>query len=250
MIALLRRATALRELGQYEKAYADLETIHQFSPLSNESAGADLKGDAEKLKQQMKRDEKQSDACLRGFLNTALTSKQIFSSNRESPISSDKKEDEDIPRTKLQHVIKKLHMERNARINTNNIGKKDITPSKLSDKKLNSVKEKKKTVLLDMKTVSAIQAEQFEIFSSPEVLTELEKLRFDSDYEEQRFLYRLKPFKLKLQVALLEKYHFAPSAEGLTKMERAIAHHITATQPQVGEECKKLMILVMGDIWS
>ena len=96
--------------------------------------------------------------------------------------------------------------------------------------------------------VETIQLEQLALFKSLAVEQSLRLMRKDAELEEIRFLHRLKPFKLEVQLKLLVENGFDPTAEGLVEMERSIAAHMAST-PAVGTRGKDLMRLIMGEIW-
>lgn len=237
----LSRAIAHCELGQYEQAYEDIETILVSKLDTNDQ----IRLEALMLKSKMKKAEKISDNQIRG--NMIASSSNIFSSNRGvAQSNTEGKVNNEVQDSKLDHIMKKLQASNSKHLNKNT---KPID-SEIKIKhhiESSSSNIKKKDKRLDSKTVDDIQAKQLRIFSSPETQALLEKNRFECDLEEIRFLHRLQPLKLKLQRSILEEYGFPTAEVGIKELERAIGQH--HTRLEVRERSKNLMIIIMGDVW-
>lgn len=102
---------------------------------------------------------------------------------------------------------------------------------------------------MDIEVVEEIQRRQFEIFASPEVQQKLNELRRDADFQEVRFLHKLKSCKVSFQEALLDDFGFSRDEVGMKELESGIAQHMAASK-EVATRMKKLAQLVMGDIWD
>lgn len=226
----LRRATACRELGQYEEAHNDISTVIN----SNLKRKDPIVLKALSMKKELLRNQKKSDDLLRKSLTKGMTL-DIFSDGRDA---SSKTVNTSI---KVTNMIKKLHHDNNNHSNS-------APPATQSSSTKKPAVTKKKNKLLKAETIDIIQRKQFELFSSPDVQASLEVIRFEADLEESRFLHRLLPFKVQIQSNLLEEFGFPPTEVGLKAMERAIAAHMD--NREVCARSKELMITIMGDVWS
>uniref|UniRef100_A0A7S2WWR5 Protein C10 n=2 Tax=Rhizochromulina marina TaxID=1034831 RepID=A0A7S2WWR5_9STRA len=101
---------------------------------------------------------------------------------------------------------------------------------------------------LSLTEVREIQVQQQALFSEATVQARLNEMRLAADFEEVRFLHRVQPLKLEVQLPLLKRYGFAETPQGMRDMERAVAAYM-ADQPDVGQAAKQVALLVMGDIW-
>jgi len=102
---------------------------------------------------------------------------------------------------------------------------------------------------LSQSEVAEVQKAMASCFDAPEVREELNQMRIDTDFEEQRFLYRLKPLKARVLAPVLASYGFRSGEAGVREMERAV-YAWMADDPSVGARGKALTIALMGAIWS
>ena len=230
-VVRLRRAEANRQLGRYEPANGDLKVILE----SSLDAKNIVVRKARKMKAEMRRVEKNSADELRGNLSKSFTS-EIFSSERAEP---EKKNDNDRDSSDDDEhpLLQRLHRSRDAERNK--------VPRRATPKRRTPTAPLRE---LSLETVESIQTEQLSLFSSAEVQKSLNRIRMDSDLEQDRFFYRLKPFKLEVQAELLKTHGFEPTEQGLASMERSVASHM-GVSPEVGARGKELMTLIMGDVW-
>jgi hypothetical protein len=199
-VVLIRRAEAFRQLGQFEPAYADLARIETVE----DEMISTISRKARKMKADMRVVEKQSLDELRGPMVKGLKS-NIFSFNRPKyPII----EDSDRLASKNNPFLNRLRHQR-----LKNTSKKNIEEANMETRESAAVDEgsivhpKQRPIpLLDLKVVGDIQRKQLLLFTSPSVKVSLEKMQFEADLEQDRFLHRLKPFKVQpifLEVLLL-----------------------------------------------
>jgi hypothetical protein len=102
---------------------------------------------------------------------------------------------------------------------------------------------------LTQAAVAEVQATMAACFAAPGVQEELNQLRIEADFEEQRFLYRLKSLKARVLAPVLEAHAFESSEVGVREMERAV-YAWMADDPTVGAKGKALTVAIMGAIWG
>jgi hypothetical protein len=102
---------------------------------------------------------------------------------------------------------------------------------------------------LSQSEVAKVQEAMAACFDAPQVREELNQMRIDADFEEQRFLYRLKPLKARVLAPVLDAHGFPSGEAGVREMERAV-YAWMADNPSVGARGKALTMALMGAIWG
>lgn len=105
----------------------------------------------------------------------------------------------------------------------------------------------RRETLVDEATALALQEELRGVYKEEKVQVELMQMRRDAEYEEIRFLRRLRPFLLRAVAPVLERHGFGEGEEGYRHMEKAIAQHLS-TCAAVKHNAKELLAMLMGDL--
>jgi len=222
-VVLLRKAEACEQLGRVDDALSAVDTVLRSPDLVPKSP-EDRK--ARRLRRQIVEATKQSDRCLRDAMQQSLE-RQFFSDQRPKPESAPPsppplEQTVDAPR-----LVSRQSESRQAAL-----------PPASTDRQRR----------LSLTEVREIQVQQQALFSEATVQARLNEMRLAADFEEVRFLHRVQPLKLEVQLPLLKRYGFAETPQGMRDMERAVAAYM-ADQPDVGQAAKQVALLVMGDIW-
>jgi len=107
--------------------------------------------------------------------------------------------------------------------------------------------------LLTEELALRIQKDLLELYQQPQVVKELREMRRAADYEEVRFIRRLRPYLIRLVQPLLHKYGddgvvmLGEGEEGYKAMEKGMAQHM-GTSEEVKRNAKELVGVLMGDL--
>eukprot|EP00614_Pseudopedinella_elastica_P004558 CAMPEP_0172604160 /NCGR_PEP_ID=MMETSP1068-20121228/24399_1 /TAXON_ID=35684 /ORGANISM="Pseudopedinella elastica, Strain CCMP716" /LENGTH=470 /DNA_ID=CAMNT_0013406113 /DNA_START=67 /DNA_END=1479 /DNA_ORIENTATION=- len=238
-VVRLRRVEALMQLGRFDAAEIDIEAIlKQQDKISKQAGEFGTKSETTTVvrkawrlakclkKEKMRSDREMGNAVAKGMARGAFRDQRGVKEREISPSSQSESSSED-----EKSESKEADCESSACV---------AAPA---------AKPAAKPRRLDLAMVRAVQAAQVDLWGAAEVISELNKMRIDADFEQQRFLYRLRPLKLHVQRPILEAHGFETTEAGLAQLERAIAAHMVDA-PEVGEEMKGLMRRIMGDIWE
>lgn len=101
--------------------------------------------------------------------------------------------------------------------------------------------------LVDEETALKMQEDLRALYESEPVTVQLMQLRRAAEYEEVRFIQRLRPFLIKAVAPVLARHGLGEGEQGYRQMEKAIAQHVT-TSDRVKANAKHILGVLMGDL--
>ena len=109
-----------------------------------------------------------------------------------------------------------------------------------------TVKKPVKLILEEFDALE-IQKELKSMYARKEVQATLIEMRKAAEYDESRFVRRLRPYLINLLEPLLTKHSLGSGEAGYKLLERALAQHFS-TCPMAKANAKELLGVLMGDL--